>query len=1008
MSKFVNNTGYTPGYASEGNPMNIIPSEDITMRNTPYPLYGQPLDENGMAMGSPTYMEPGKEYKFGGASYVAEVPAYKDGGKSDWISNKIGILMKEGRPQKQAIAIAYSMWNQKHEMGGTQLPKYQFAGTAELDEYGQPLPKPSPAPTFDYSSSKTALGIPPQIPNILKPVDLNAPTAASNKAYADQQAKAPQTISISDSELANPTMNGNIPSKEQKGRMAFNKQVNTAANNYDENGNAIDTSLAAQARKKAEESGIGMTQFVNPYGDVGLDDALAFTGKSAANGNIGATVGGAALSLLKGTKSFLQGMGAQKRQNQVMKDYAEEQRKNMTGEGRETSMAYGGYYQEGGEEDMGYEDDMINKYPNSARVESEIAARNPVFGPQDTPATDWYEEGMDKDTYYGFKNELESAGYKSVPKTESESNEPVKEQEAASYDKNSARDTWVAKTGMPWAEAKRLGYTDGSAKDNTKLLSELTNPKFKAENLRKAPVTRKVANTKKETTTTTTTKTTPKVPVVVTKKKDTYVDPYKGLYEDEEGDIRNSKGIMVGLDGQELNWFERNFADVGVIPPMDKNGRRMKEPGYNATIEDWNAWHNARYENKKAEKEAKAKQKAAKEKVEASRKKPVQSKPYVNPFPPTYPSYNPADPVNLNSRKFFQDGGMQPEMGEEQMMMGNPQEEQAGGDQMQAIVQQVAQMLQQGADPQEILQQLVQAGLPEEQAMQVIQMVMEQMQGAQPQATPQLGQGGQMIKRADGSYSRRGLWDNIRDNEGSGKAPTKQMLEQERKINARYQTGGKSPGMTQAELNSIAKKYNKTPKEFLEIISEGQVSPDGGTMIRLGGGNTGVPKNYLEAYREEQSSIPNTIRRIPEMMKKTANKGLDYLGIDYEFNNGGYYQDGGADMDEQMEGENEGAEGETPNMEQIESQVEQALKQGADPQQILEQLVQMGMPEEQAIQMIQEILQEIQGGETEMEGPEQGQPMMKNGGEYLAMMKGKTIKNYTYNKKTGNYDVEFE
>lgn len=40
----------------------------------------------------------------------------------------------------------------------------------------------------------------------------------------------------------------------------------------------------------------------------------------------------------------------------------------------------------------------------------------------------------------------------------------------------------------------------------------------------------------------------------------------------------------------------------------------------------------------------------------------------------------------------------------------------------------------------------------------------------------------QLIKRKDGSYSRRGLWDNIRDNEGSGKKPTKEMIEQEKKI----------------------------------------------------------------------------------------------------------------------------------------------------------------------------------------------------------------------------------
>ncbi len=41
-----------------------------------------------------------------------------------------------------------------------------------------------------------------------------------------------------------------------------------------------------------------------------------------------------------------------------------------------------------------------------------------------------------------------------------------------------------------------------------------------------------------------------------------------------------------------------------------------------------------------------------------------------------------------------------------------------------------------------------------------------------------------MIKRKDGSMSQRGLWDNIRDNKGSGKKPTVQMLKQEKKIKA--------------------------------------------------------------------------------------------------------------------------------------------------------------------------------------------------------------------------------
>ena len=40
----------------------------------------------------------------------------------------------------------------------------------------------------------------------------------------------------------------------------------------------------------------------------------------------------------------------------------------------------------------------------------------------------------------------------------------------------------------------------------------------------------------------------------------------------------------------------------------------------------------------------------------------------------------------------------------------------------------------------------------------------------------------ELLKRKDGSKSRHGLWDSIRENKGSGKKPTKAMLEQEKKI----------------------------------------------------------------------------------------------------------------------------------------------------------------------------------------------------------------------------------
>jgi hypothetical protein len=51
---------------------------------------------------------------------------------------------------------------------------------------------------------------------------------------------------------------------------------------------------------------------------------------------------------------------------------------------------------------------------------------------------------------------------------------------------------------------------------------------------------------------------------------------------------------------------------------------------------------------------------------------------------------------------------------------------------------------------------------------------------------PSMKKGGKvMLKRANGSVSPRGLWDNIRDAKGSGKKPTSQMLKQEKKIKAK-------------------------------------------------------------------------------------------------------------------------------------------------------------------------------------------------------------------------------
>jgi hypothetical protein len=78
--------------------------------------------------------------------------------------------------------------------------------------------------------------------------------------------------------------------------------------------------------------------------------------------------------------------------------------------------------------------------------------------------------------------------------------------------------------------------------------------------------------------------------------------------------------------------------------------------------------------------------------------------------------------------------------------------------------------------------------------------------------------GGEMIHRADGSYSRRGLWDNIRANRGSGKKPTLEMLKQERRINSK-QNGGETLAdkIISANANKdVAKEYYANQERLIK------------------------------------------------------------------------------------------------------------------------------------------------------------------------------------------------
>ena len=101
-------------------------------------------------------------------------------------------------------------------------------------------------------------------------------------------------------------------------------------------------------------------------------------------------------------------------------------------------------------------------------------------------------------------------------------------------------------------------------------------------------------------------------------------------------------------------------------------------------------------------------------------------------------------PYDINSGDFnVKYGGYMQQGGYPQQSAQQPNQEQ--------IVQGVAQMLQQGAQPEEIAQQLIQMGLPQEEAMQLIQAVMQQLQGSQQQQPMQYG-GYSMDEEDEESY----------------------------------------------------------------------------------------------------------------------------------------------------------------------------------------------------------------------------------------------------------------
>jgi hypothetical protein len=95
------------------------------------------------------------------------------------------------------------------------------------------------------------------------------------------------------------------------------------------------------------------------------------------------------------------------------------------------------------------------------------------------------------------------------------------------------------------------------------------------------------------------------------------------------------------------------------------------------------------------------------------------------------------------------------------MMMANGgmMQQSSQQDQMMQMVQQVQEMLMQGANPQELLKQLMKSGLPQDQAQQLVQAAMQDLESQQQSQQTQMAMGGKMYANGGPPYDLPGMFD---------------------------------------------------------------------------------------------------------------------------------------------------------------------------------------------------------------------------------------------------------
>lgn len=255
--------------------------------------------------------------------------------KQQWISDKIKKLKKSGKSQDESVAIAYASYNNMLKGGvyKKDMPKYQTGHYTQGDSYN-PMYNP-----YNYSTppiSGDLQGYPYLDYNRLSP----QPSQQEQQAIANSQTD-PYLQNITADQIVNPNtqrqpVQSVIPNGIQQPVTDANKDI--FKESVEKQQQDVSQGLKQRMNKNKPPYQKNSEQMFNPFGEIGIDQALAYSGQSLGSGNALGGIGGLGLAGLKGARNFMSGFATGKEDKRQDEEY----RKRMQEEPQYTMMGQQG------------------------------------------------------------------------------------------------------------------------------------------------------------------------------------------------------------------------------------------------------------------------------------------------------------------------------------------------------------------------------------------------------------------------------------------------------------------------------------------------------------------------------------------------------------------------------------------------------------------------------------------------------------------------------------------